>query len=68
MIKNKVVYKEVVLSADWMGNRSGAVVNLNEKMADTLIKRGTAKPADREEKKDIQRPQKDKMMRPAKRK
>ena len=67
MIKNKVVYKEVVLSADWMGNRSGAVVNLNEKMADALINRGTAKVVE-SKKKDIQKPKKDKMMRPAKRK
>jgi hypothetical protein len=54
---------KITLKAEWMGNRKGASLDLVDKMAEELIRRGTAV-----KKRGVGRPQKDKMVRQSKNK
>jgi hypothetical protein len=54
---------KIVLKAEWMGNRKGASLDLVDRIAEDLIKRGTAI-----KKRGVGRPQKDKMVRQSKNK
>jgi len=61
-------YLQVRLKGEWMGNQKGAKLSLNQKMAAALVERGVAEIAETKKEKDIQKPKKDKMMRPVRRK
>ena len=73
----KVGFVPIKLKAEWLGTPKGTVLALNERAANTLIERGSATLVAEPERvsaptvvveKDVEKPQKDKMMRPRRRK
>jgi hypothetical protein len=54
---------KIVLKAEWMGNRKGASLDLVDRIEEDLIRRGTAV-----KKREVGRPQKDKMIHQSKNK